>query len=169
MCAMKPHGWCRNSCLLASSYIHCGLHFCLVKLSLTTASSQRRVHLSLDTKVKVTNQAKSNSQLPVRSLELCIPHVMTKVKRNVPWMNSSIVKAIKHRNRLFRIAKRTDRPIDRIKYNVKRHQIVSLLRNSKQESFDTLEYDCSITNARLFYCCSTMEKQLNLPRAKPLF
>ena len=49
------------------------------------------------------------------------------------------------RNRLFRIAKCTDRPIDRIKYNVKRHQIVSLLRNSKQESFDTLEYADSKT------------------------
>ena len=106
-------------------------------------------------------------------MELCIPHVMTKVKRNVPWMNSGIIKAIKHRNRLFPIAKRSDRPIDRIKYNVKRNQIVSLLRNSINKNFmihlNMLTQKCfgkllyRLTNACLFHCCSTMEKQLNLP------
>ena len=71
-------------------------------------------------------------------MEICIPHAVTKTKSNVPWMNRTIAEAIKKRNTLFRTAKRTGKLSDRVKYTVKRNQVVAMLRNSKQSFFDEL-------------------------------
>ena len=71
-------------------------------------------------------------------MEICIPHAVLKLKRNVPWMNRAIADAIKQRNVLFHTAKRSGRPLDRAKYNLKRNKVTTMLRNSKQSFFDRL-------------------------------
>ena len=71
-------------------------------------------------------------------MEICIPHAVLKLKRNVPWMNRAIADAMKQRNILFHAAKRSDRPLDSAKYNLKRNEVTTMLRNSKQSFFDRL-------------------------------
>ena len=69
-------------------------------------------------------------------MELCIPHTTAKVRRNLPWLNKGILNAIKKRDTLFRTAKATGKSCDRERYNQKRNQVVSMLRESKQSFFD---------------------------------
>lgn len=73
-------------------------------------------------------------------MEICIPHAVLKLKRNVPWMNRAIADAMKQRNVLFHAAKCSGRPLDRAmgKYNLKRNEVTTMLRNSKQSFFDRL-------------------------------
>ena len=56
-------------------------------------------------------------------MELCIPQAMIKFKKAVLWMNSAIGKAIKKRDSLFRIAKRSRKPTDRAKYNAQWNKV----------------------------------------------
>lgn len=51
-------------------------------------------------------------------------------------MNRAIADAMKQRNILFHAAKRSGRPLDRAKYNLKRNEVTTMLRNSKQSFFD---------------------------------
>ena len=69
-------------------------------------------------------------------MEICIPNAMVKTKKKIPWMNKDITVAIKQRNKLFRIAKRSGKLSDHAKYNVKRNQVVTMLRKSKQSFFN---------------------------------
>ena len=57
---------------------------------------------------------------------------------NIRFIHHTIAEAIKKRNTLFRTAKRTGKLSDRVKYTVKRNQVVAMLRNSKQSFFDEL-------------------------------
>ena len=72
----------------------------------------------------------------VKVMDLCIPHTTAKIKRNLPWLNKGVLNAIKKRDALFRTAKATGKLCDREKYNQKRNQVVSMLRESKQSFFD---------------------------------
>ncbi len=65
-------------------------------------------------------------------MEMCIPNAVVELKRNFPWMNREISLAIKKRNSLFRIAKRSRKSADRAKYAVKINQTTALLWKSKQ-------------------------------------
>ena len=71
-------------------------------------------------------------------MELCVPHAIVKPKSNVPWMNHCLTTAIRKRNILFRMAKRTGKASDRVKYNRQRNRVVTMLRNAKQLFFDKL-------------------------------
>ena len=69
-------------------------------------------------------------------MELCIPHTVANVKRNPPWITKNILNAIKKRDKLFRTAKSTGNPADCVKYNRKRNEVVSMLRECKQSFFN---------------------------------
>ena len=69
-------------------------------------------------------------------MELCIPHTIAKVKKNLPWINKRILNTIKKRDALFRVAKSTGRSLDRSKYNQKRNLVVGMLRESKHTFFN---------------------------------
>ena len=69
-------------------------------------------------------------------MAICIPHTAAKVKEDLPCINKEILNTIKKRDALFRIAKTTGKPTDRAKYNQKRNQVVSMLRDGKQLFFD---------------------------------
>ena len=49
-------------------------------------------------------------------MDICIPHSVVKIKRNLPWINKSIVNAIRKRNTLFEIAKQAGKSADHAKY-----------------------------------------------------
>ena len=59
---------------------------------------------------------------------MCILHGMIKAKKNVPWMNNAIGKAVKKRDALFHVAKYSGKLSDRAKYNTQRNKVVSLIR-----------------------------------------
>ena len=52
-------------------------------------------------------------------MEVCIPHTITKVKQNLPWLNKDILSTIKKRDTLFHCAKATGKTCDHEKYNQK--------------------------------------------------
>ena len=71
-------------------------------------------------------------------MEICIPHVLVKTKRNVPWFNKEITLAVRKHNLLHRHAKVTKSAKNEAKYRTMRNKVVSLLRKSKQGYFDEL-------------------------------
>ena len=81
-------------------------------------------------------------------MELCIPHSTAKIRRNLPWLSKGIFNGIKKRDALFRTAKVTGKLCDREKYNQKRNQVVSMLRESKQSFFDN---NINQTDAKMFW------------------
>ena len=68
----------------------------------------------------------------VQVMELCIPHSIARVRKNAPWINKQILNAIKKSDILFRTAKLSGKLSDHTKYNVKRNQLVSMIRENKQ-------------------------------------
>ena len=69
---------------------------------------------------------------------MCVPRATVKVKTNVPWMNQTIHKAMKKRDSVFRVAKRSSDPTHWSKYKHQRNYVVTLLRKSKQDFFQQL-------------------------------
>ena len=65
-------------------------------------------------------------------MEICVPHSVVKVKRNLARLNKSVAKVIKKRNTLFHIAKWTGKSTDHAKYNAKHNEVVKMLQESKQ-------------------------------------
>ena len=69
-------------------------------------------------------------------MDICIPHSVVKIKRNLPRINKSIVNAIRKRSTLFHIVKQSGKSTDHAKYRAKRNQVVKMLRESKQTFFN---------------------------------
>ena len=76
-------------------------------------------------------------------------------------MNSAIGKAIKKRDSLFRIAKRSRKPTDRAKYNAQRNKVVSMIRQSKQSYFDKM--DSADSSNFWKFVCRLNQKQSLIP------
>ena len=70
-------------------------------------------------------------------MELCVPHSIVKVRKNPPWINKQVLNAIKKRDILFCTTKLTGKLSDRTKYNIKRNQLVGMIKESKQSFFQS--------------------------------
>ena len=57
--------------------------------------------------------------------------------RKPPWLNSSVTKQLRERDRLLKIAKRSQNPVDWESYKAARNRAVSLLRRAKSQFFKT--------------------------------
>ena len=57
--------------------------------------------------------------------------------RKLPWLNSSVTKQLRERDRLLKIAKRSQNPADWESYKAARNKAVSLLRRAKSQFFKT--------------------------------
>ena len=68
-------------------------------------------------------------------MHACIPQLTLRKKRNVPWLNSNIVRHIRQRNSAFQAAKRSSKPNVFGKYKKLRNKVVKLLRSSKKEFY----------------------------------
>lgn len=57
--------------------------------------------------------------------------------RKLPWLNSSVSRQLRERDRLLKIAKRSQNPTDWESYKAARNEAVSLLRRAKSQFFKT--------------------------------
>ena len=57
--------------------------------------------------------------------------------RKPPWLNSSVAKQLRERDRLLKIAKRSQNPADWESYKAARNKAVSILRRAKSQFFKT--------------------------------
>ena len=71
-------------------------------------------------------------------MQMCVPRATVKVKTSVPCMNQAIRKAMKKRDSLFRVAKRSSDPTHWSKYKHHQNYVVKLLRKRKQDFFQQL-------------------------------
>ena len=67
-----------------------------------------------------------------------IPHSMVSHDERLPWINYTVLKAIRKRKTLFRLYKRTGNQFDHDKYKHQRNTVVSLLRLRKEKFFKNL-------------------------------
>ena len=57
-------------------------------------------------------------------METCIPQAVLKARRNLPWLNKSVVQAMRKRNLLFNTAKKSNSTSDWKKYKCIRNKVV---------------------------------------------
>ena len=72
-------------------------------------------------------------------MEHCIPRGTLPERQNLPWLNKSIVQAIKRRNCLFRKQNCTNDPMITLKYTRLRNKITAKLRQAKWNYFRRLK------------------------------
>ena len=138
---------------------HLGLHLCMSMKCLKKRSKSivrkiwRYSQADFDRAAKLLDVIEWDQILPddaesywtdlkayfLQVMEMCIPHGMIKAKKNVPWMDNAIGKAIKKRDALFHVAKRSGKLSDRAKYNTQQNKVVSMIRQSKQSFFDKID------------------------------
>ena len=80
-------------------------------------------------------------------MDKCIPKAVLPKRKNLPWISTSILKAIKKRNNLYSEHKRTGSPNKLEQYKLYRNRVVSLLRSAKRAYFENL----NTTDAKKFW------------------
>ena len=72
-------------------------------------------------------------------MERCIPKkVLPPRRRNLPWLNKSLVQSMRRRNHLFKRAKRSKLSLHQSQYKRARNRVTSQLRQAKKEFFCNL-------------------------------
>ena len=71
-------------------------------------------------------------------IDECIPSCKLQSKQNFPWITTNIVRLMQKRNTLFRKVKRSKKTSYFSRYKRLRNKVVHLLRNGKQQYFNTL-------------------------------
>ena len=66
------------------------------------------------------------------------PHSMIIPDESLPWINSTVVKAIRKRKSLYRLYRCTESQLNLVKYKQQRNTVVALLRSRKEEYLKTL-------------------------------
>ena len=80
-------------------------------------------------------------------MDKCIPKAVLPKRKNLPWISTPILKAIKKRNNLYSEHKRTGSPNKLEQYKLYRNRVVSLLRSAKRAYFENL----NTTDAKKFW------------------
>ena len=83
----------------------------------------------------------------LRIMDMSIPNSTVITNRRLPWINHTIIQAMRKRKVLFDTYKRTKMKTDRAKYQAQRNRVVTLLRESKEDFFRKLHN----TNAKEFW------------------
>ena len=71
-------------------------------------------------------------------MDLSIPHTTAIPNRRLPWINHTIIQAIRRRKVLYDNYKCTKKEDDQAKYKAQRNRVVPLLRESKEDFFHCL-------------------------------
>ena len=71
-------------------------------------------------------------------MEQCIPQVILRSRKNLPWLTKSILQAIRKKNILFRVAKKCKSTTSYQKYRAARNKVSALLRFNKTKFFKEL-------------------------------
>ena len=77
----------------------------------------------------------------------CIPTAQLSSKRNLPWINKTITKAIRARNLAFRRAKHSGREHHKDNYKQKRNKVTNMLKAAKAKFFKQL----NPSNPKMFW------------------
>lgn len=73
-------------------------------------------------------------------METCIPQAVLKARRNLPWLNKSVVQAMRKCNLLFNTAKKSNSAGNWEKYKCIRNKVVAMLRWNKKQYFYNLRF-----------------------------
>ena len=135
---------------------HCGIHVSTNFMKINQHSFKRKIWLyynadfdlyreSLEvcdwnlaelTVDEYVNKITSNI---MQSAEVSIPNKMLTIRpRDPPWMNNTIRRAIREKNKYHRSAKRINTNDAWIRYRVSRNKVTDLVRNSKTDYFKNL-------------------------------
>ena len=72
-------------------------------------------------------------------MEECIPQVVIRSRRNLPWLTKSVTQAIRKRNALFKAAERSKSLASYQRYRAAHNRTVALLRLNKSKYFKNLQ------------------------------
>ena len=87
----------------------------------------------------IDDQVKKISENILHSAEFSIPNKEVTIRpKDQPWIHNEIRKAIRHRKRLHKTAKRTNNPVDWANFRQARNHVISLIHNSKLNYFNKL-------------------------------
>ena len=88
----------------------------------------------------VDEGAKAFSEIIIEKAKLCMPSKTVTIRPNdVPWMNSEIKLLIEERSRVYRLAKRTNKQEDWLRFRQLRNSAVHAIRQRKLDYYTTLE------------------------------
>ena len=73
-------------------------------------------------------------------MDICIPKVTLKGRKNLPWLTKPVIQAMRQRNRTFRAAKRSKSLADWEKYKIVRNKVTAMLRRNKRQYFYKLKF-----------------------------
>ena len=73
-------------------------------------------------------------------MDTCIPKVILKGRKNLPWLTKPVIKAMRQRNRTFHAAKRSKSLADWEKYKIVRNKVTAMLRHNKRQYFYKLRF-----------------------------
>ena len=73
-------------------------------------------------------------------MEACIPQLVLKKRKNLPWLTKPVIQAMRKRNAYFHAAKKDNCARLWTKYKTVRNKVVALLRRSKRQYFYNLKY-----------------------------
>ena len=90
----------------------------------------------------------------------CVPRKILPRKKHLPWITPSIHRAIKRRNSLLNIYKRTSSQLKLIQYKQIRNRVVTELRKAKQIFFRRIQYADSKTFWKLFKILTKKESSI---------
>ena len=93
---------------------------------------------SIITGSDVSKAAAEWSKCFLAIMKECIPCRQIQWRHNLPWLTKDVIQLIKKRNMLFRKAKRTKVRAHFAQYKTTRNRIVTLLRNKKQQYFNSI-------------------------------
>ena len=72
-------------------------------------------------------------------MDQCIPTSVLPSKWNFPWLNSDIIRSIRHRNRAFKRAKKSGKLEHTEDYKKKQNKVTNLLKSAKLNFFVNLD------------------------------
>ena len=90
----------------------------------------------------------------------CIPKKVLSSRRNLPWINPAICRAIKRRNSLFKAYKRSGSSSKLLQYKFIRNRIVSEVRKAKLQFFKQLQAVDAKTFWKLFKLLTRKESSI---------
>ena len=125
--------WIFRDWLSPASMSRYGWKIAESRLILKTTNQPKLAELTVD---EYVNKITSNI---MQSAEVSIPNKMVTIRpRDPPWMNNTIRRAIREKNKYHRSAKRINTNDAWIRYRVSRNKVTDLVRNSKTDYFKKL-------------------------------
>ena len=90
-------------------------------------------------------------------MEECIPSAIIKSRKNLPWLNTNIIRHMRKRNNMFRKAKRSHKKQHLLQFKKLRNECVTMLRQEKLKYFNSLSGASNKTFWKTMKCLNKKE------------